>query len=388
MDHLKTAGTKPNIVIIDDTPLNLQLLVEIFPAKDYRSRIFPSGKLALASIKKNPPDLILLDISMPEMNGYELCLLLKSDPLLRNVPVIFISGFNNPADRLKAFDAGAVDYITRPFHFLEVQARVQLHLEFYRRLRNLEQENSALQESNTKLRHLEKAHDEMLHVLVHDLHQPMTGMMVYLDLMELQEEKRLSEASRQFIAKIRASGQRLIGMINSILDVNRMETETLPLVRRCSDPVALVTEAIAHMELLKGNRRVELVMRGGFSEVDVDPALIVRVVENLLVNAIKFSPENAAVIVKMEFANPDLRITVLDHGPCIPIELQPGFFESFCQAGDNRSTGMGFGLYFCKTAVKAHGGKIGVGGGDKDKGCAFWFTLPLSSSKREGAGHA
>jgi two-component system sensor histidine kinase/response regulator len=378
MDHLKTAGTKPNIVIIDDAPPNLQFLSEIFPAKDYRCRIFPGGKLALASIKKNPPDLILLDITMPEMNGYELCSRFKADPLLKDIPVIFISCLNKPVDKLKAFEAGAVDYIARPFHFMEIQSRVRLHLGLYLRLRRLEQENSALRETSAELRQLQKAHEEMLHVLVHDLHQPMTGVMVYLDLMELQEETRLSEASQQSIAKIRASGQQLIGMINSILDVNKMKTNVLQIACVSCDPIALVKEAMIRMEPLKGNRRVELVMRGGLSNLDVDPALIIRVVENLLANAIKFSPENAAVIIKMELAKPDLRITVLDHGPGIPMALQPGFFEKFCQAGDDRSTGMGFGLYFCKMAVEAHGGKIGMDEGEKDKGCAMWFTLPLS----------
>ncbi len=124
----------PNILIVDDTPANLELLAEVLRKQGYEPRPVPSGSLALAAIRTDPPDLILLDINMPEMNGFEVCKHLKADVALKNIPILFITAFSETADKVKAFSMGAVDYITKPFQNEEVCARVETHL----RLRRLQ----------------------------------------------------------------------------------------------------------------------------------------------------------------------------------------------------------------------------------------------------------
>src|ERR1017187_6583117 len=126
----------PGILIVDDTPANALLLVRMLTERGYKARTALSGKLALQAARTEPPDLILLDITMPEMNGYEVCAQLKADTALKDIPVIFISALNETIDKVKAFRVGGVDYVTKPFHFEEVHARVQTHLQL-RRLEKL-----------------------------------------------------------------------------------------------------------------------------------------------------------------------------------------------------------------------------------------------------------
>jgi len=145
---ISNAATLPGeIMIVDDNPANLKLLEDMLLQQGYNVRSFPLGRLALASAERNPPDLILLDINMPEMNGYEVCHRLKSIETLSEIPVIFLSALNDTEDKMKAFRSGAVDYISKPFHLEEVHARVETHLKLYRLQQALKLQNAHLEES-------------------------------------------------------------------------------------------------------------------------------------------------------------------------------------------------------------------------------------------------
>src|SRR5689334_13948607 len=128
MDVLTRDNSKVNILVVDDTLENLRLLVDILEEQGYEVRPAPNGKLALSGAQGLPPDLILLDIMMPDMDGYQVCSKLKADERTKNIPVIFISAVNEIIDKVKAFEVGGVDYITKPFQVEEVLARVETHL--------------------------------------------------------------------------------------------------------------------------------------------------------------------------------------------------------------------------------------------------------------------
>ncbi|MCJ7486864.1 MAG: response regulator [Candidatus Aminicenantes bacterium] len=144
MSLSQTLPEKPDILVVDDTPANLYLLASMLKERGYKTRPVPSGKLALRAALSAPPDLILLDINMPEMNGFDVCQSLKADDKLKDIPVIFISALNEVLDKVKAFSVGGVDYITKPFQFDEVQARVDTHLKISRLQEELEQHNRQL----------------------------------------------------------------------------------------------------------------------------------------------------------------------------------------------------------------------------------------------------
>lgn len=145
------AGLAADILVVDDTPANLQVLVGMLKERGYKVRPVPGGKLALLAARRDPPDLILLDVNMPEMNGYEVCEHLKADGILRGIPVIFISALADQLDKVKAFSAGGVDYITKPFQMEELHARVETHLKIRRLQIALEESNARLAKANARM---------------------------------------------------------------------------------------------------------------------------------------------------------------------------------------------------------------------------------------------
>ena len=159
---IDSPAAKGTILIVDDTPANLRVLAQLLTAHGYRARPVPSGAYALSSLQTALPDLILLDIMMPEMDGYELCRLLKTQPETRDIPIIFISALDETFDKVKAFTAGGVDYISKPFQDEEVLARVETHLALRRLQQALQQKNEALQEANLTLEDKVAARTEAL----------------------------------------------------------------------------------------------------------------------------------------------------------------------------------------------------------------------------------
>jgi sigma-B regulation protein RsbU (phosphoserine phosphatase) len=170
MRHDQIDAPKANILIVDDTPANLHLLSKMLGEQGYRARPVPDGPLALAAVRAEAPDLILLDIRMPEMDGYQVCAHLKEDAGTRDIPIIFISALDATRDKVKAFTAGGVDYITKPFQCEEVLARVETHLSLQRLTQQLQTANRRLQEANNKMeRELALAGEVQASFLPHDL---------------------------------------------------------------------------------------------------------------------------------------------------------------------------------------------------------------------------
>src|SRR4051794_19060291 len=147
----RDAGQPASILAVDDTPANLQVLAGMLKERGYRVRPVPGGKLALLAARRDPPDLILLDINMPEINGYDVCEHLKADDQLKGIPVIFISALNDQLDKVRAFAIGGVDYITKPFQMEELHARVETHLKLRRLQTELEESNTRLAKANTRM---------------------------------------------------------------------------------------------------------------------------------------------------------------------------------------------------------------------------------------------
>jgi phosphoserine phosphatase RsbU/P len=153
-EHLQTSTDQPaSILVVDDTAANLQVLAGMLKDRGYKVRPVPSGKLALLAARRDPPDLVLLDINMPEMNGYEVCEQLKADAQLKGIPIIFISALTEPLDKVRAFATGGVDYLTKPFHMEELHARVETHLKLRRLQTELEEYSRHLESARERLKH-------------------------------------------------------------------------------------------------------------------------------------------------------------------------------------------------------------------------------------------
>ncbi|MBI4860261.1 MAG: hybrid sensor histidine kinase/response regulator [Candidatus Riflebacteria bacterium] len=364
-------GREPNILVVDDTPANLQLLTGMLKERGYRVRPVPSGRLALQAAGNNPPDLILLDINMPEMNGFEVCERLKATETLREIPVIFISALSEALDKVKAFSVGAVDYVTKPFHFEEVEARVATHLELCRKRRQLQQ-------SYEKLRGLEELRDSLVHMIVHDLRSPLACIKGYLQILKDFDETALSADGRDCVQKALNGTNTLIEMVSSLLDVSKMEAGQMTLHRTECELASLTREVLARLEPLRGKREFSLEVGGEPLVTLADRELVLRVIQNLLSNALRFTPPDGKISVSLSTCEARMRVSVKDTGQGIPAEFHTKIFEKFGQveSRENRQKHTtGLGLTFCKLVVEAHGGRIGVES-EVGRGSTFWFELP------------
>ncbi len=351
----------PNILLVDDTPANLNLLIGMLRQSGYKLRPAPSGKLALQAARTLPPDLILLDIRMPEMDGYEVCERLKADSALKEIPVIFLSALSETTDKVKAFAAGGVDYITKPFQLDEVLARVETHLK-------LQRQRLQLQESYESLRRLESLRDSLIHMVVHDLRSPLMVVGDFLTLLEKCESQNLSMNGSRFVLQARRAVDELVDMVNSMLDVSRMEAGELKLNRSHCQLELLLREVADGFVVEAPEQPVE---------VSADAALLSRVMRNLLGNALRFASGRGSVRAVISSSGREARVAITDNGPGIPPEYHDKIFEKFWQVEHvGTSTGTGLGLTFCKFAVELHGGCIGVES-EPGQGSTFWFTLPL-----------
>lgn len=365
----------PDILVVDDTPANLQLLSGMLKERGYKVRPVPNGKLALQAAKSALPDLILLDINMPELDGYEVCAQLKRDERTRDVPVLFISALNETIDKVLAFGVGGVDYITKPFQFEEVDARVAAHLKMRRLQLDLAARNRELQQSNVELRRLQDLRDNLTQMIVHDLRSPLTGVYGSLQYIAGEADKFPPETKRM-LELSQAALDQVLGMINSLLDVSKIEAGQLELQRSQCDLVAVAQDTINILAGVRGQRQVSIDTECKSLPLSIDRDLIFRVLQNLLSNALKFTRSTGKVVIHLARQGDRVRVSITDDGPGIAPENHQRIFEKFGQVDcDQPRLGTGLGLTFCRLAVEAHGGTIGVDSA-LGKGSTFWFELP------------
>ncbi|MEZ0258309.1 MAG: ATP-binding protein, partial [Chthoniobacter sp.] len=320
-------------------------------------------------------DLILLDINMPEVDGYEVCAQLKRDERTRDVPVIFISALNETIDKVLAFGVGGVDYITKPFQFEEVDARVAAHLKMRRLQLDLTARNRELQQSNAELRRLQDLRDNLTQMIVHDLRSPLTG--VYGSMQYISGEiDKLSPETQRMVQLSQGALDQVLAMINSLLDVSKIEAGQLELQRRPCDLAAIAHDAVNILSGMRGQREVRIDAECESLPLHIDRDLICRVLQNLLSNAFKFTRSNGKIRVHLTHQTDRVRVSVIDDGPGVAPEFHQRIFEKFGQVqSDQPRVGTGLGLTFCRLAVEAHGGTIGIDS-EVGKGSTFWFELP------------
>jgi len=362
-----------DILVVDDTPENLTILMDMLRDTGYHVRPVSSGPMALQAATAKPPDLILLDIQMPGMDGYEVCRILKRDPGLASIPVLFLSAFTESEHRIQAFEVGGVDYIPKPFHEEELLARVGLQLRLLRNERELRGNYESLQQ-------LENLRDSLVHMLVHDLRSPLSSVAGSMELVLPEARALLSPDSTMILEEILYVSKRLLQMVTSVLDVNKLEAGRMKLHIAANDLVKIAQEAIAGQQALAGNRGIvleapETVM------ANVDGEILHRVFQNLLNNALKFTPAGGTVRVEIGNDTEWHVARISDSGPGIPRDLHEKIFEKFGEVSETSKSRHGFfstglGLPFCRMAIEAHGGTIKVDS-EPGKGSSFWFRLPL-----------
>ncbi|MEM7536501.1 MAG: response regulator [Chloroflexota bacterium] len=363
-----------DILVVDDTHANLRLLTTVLSEKGYTVRPAPSGALALAAAKTSPPDLILLDINMPEMDGYEVCQRLKMDEKTSNIPVIFISAMDDIADKMQAFRVGGVDYIAKPFQVEEVLARVRTHL-------SLQKLQNELQWKNQQLEDLLNEKDELLGIVAHDLKNPLTSIQLTINpiLQRLDTFSRTELQNR--LSRIRDSVSNMNSIIKHLLDANRIESRKLVVKTNPTDVNMIAEQVIKSYQPRAMSKQIELTAQfePALPFALVDTTLWKQVVDNLVSNAIKYSPNNTVVWVRTYSLEGQVYCEVQDQGQGFTQDDMGMLFRKFTKlsakpTGGESSTGLG--LYIVKRLIDSMNCRIWAESLGKNQGSRFVVELP------------
>lgn len=365
---------KSNLLIVDDTLDNLRLLSAMLSKQGYRVRKAINGKIALNTIQQMPPDLVLLDINMPGLNGYEVCQILKTDPYTQEIPIIFISALDDVIDKVKAFQVGGSDYITKPFQSEELLARIQHQL-------TIQQQKRQLQVEIQERKKTEQALQIYLHVVSHDLRNPVLGMSLILKNL-LKSEDTSTETipfARSIIERMAQSCDRQLDLINSLVETQQFETGKVVLNPQPLSLPDLIQQFADEWQplLTQHQATLTLAVPPNLPLVQADNNLLWRVLENLLANALKYNAANLEITIKVQPQADRVYCSIQDNGIGIAPEQIDRLFERY-QRGTHthRTLGLGLGLYLCRQIIEAHGGDIGAIA--LKPGTEFWFTLPLA----------
>ena len=358
-----------NIMVVDDTVANLKLLEGILGRRGYRVRSFPRGRLALAAAALEPPDLILLDINIPEMSGYEMCAHLKADPRLAPIPVIFISALNEMLDKVKAFGCGGVDYISKPFQIEEILARVDNHLNLRRLQLELEQHNARLDElvrlktrqlaeANERLSILDKAKNDFLKLISHELRTPLHGLFGVAEL--LFATYPATAANSELIDIFQQSQERLLRIIEDALLLTQMDVDTDHLSPAAIPLSPLLTLAMDQIAGLAASRNVWLpLVPAALPVVSGDAKLFQKALRALLEAAVKFSNEGEQIDLSCTLAADEAVLVLATRGQRVPEDVLPGFFQVLA-AGQALAPGgdLGLSLPLAQRIISLFGGAI------------------------------
>lgn len=411
------------IMVVDDTPANLKLLEKMLKEQDYRVRSFPRGAMALKSALDDPPDLIFLDINMPEMNGFEACQQLKSDPRTRDIPVIFISALTETLDKVKAFHVGGVDYITKPFQFEEVQARAEVHLKLVRAHRAIEEKNEELKRAMTDLKIAQQhlVQSEKLAALgvltagiAHEINNPVnfiktSALGLSVDIHDLQKLLTLYEQCRtecrhptlpdriealkealeyatvtteieELLHHIQEGVRRTEEIVNSLRTYSRMDAPA----DEETDVHALIN---ASLVVLKPRYKKTISIEklyGSVPALQVQPGRLIQVFTNILSNAIdaihgKGALQQGTITIRTtrqtRESGPYVVIEFCDTGPGIPEAIRDKVFDPFFTTKDV-GKGTGLGLSISLGIIQDHNGLIEITN-ISGTGTAVSILLPL-----------
>ncbi len=374
---------KDKILVVDDMAINRELIKNVLEMEGSFSLVLVSdGKSAIRKAKTNYFDLILLDIMMPEMDGFEVCRVLKSYPTTKDIPIIFLTALNSPADIKKAFQYGAVDYISKPFSIEELTARVRLHI-------SLKRTREELIKAKREAEAAAEAKAVFLANMSHELRTPMNGIIGMVDILK---RTKLTDAQHEYLNIIESSGENLLTIINDILDLSKieaghMELESIPFslyneVRRVMNIMQIIADKKKLPIELHINEEVPPYVKG-------DPVRLKQIVINLVNNAIKFTEKGGITISvekkSLENGRVQLLFKVIDMGIGISPEGQKKLFQSFSQVDKSTTSkygGTGLGLMISKNLTQMMGGEIGVESVE-GVGSTFWFTVSMEISDEE-----
>jgi signal transduction histidine kinase len=381
MDAPAQVPSGGTILIVDDMPANLEVVTNHLERQGYCPIVALSGEEGIERAEFVRPDLILLDVMMPGLDGFETCRRLKASERTRAIPVIFMTALADTTDKLAGFAAGAVDYVTKPLNGAEVLARIESHLALYALRRQLAEQNAQLQreiavraETQEALQRSNTEFEQLAYVASHDMQEPLRKIASYLQLLAQRYHGRLDADADEFIGYAVDGAKRMQALINDLLAFSRVGTKARPFAPTDCNAIVRTVLADLQMAIEDCGAHVEV---GALPTVMGDATQLPQLFHNLLSNAIKFRRDVAPLVqVRAEPDGGSWRFTISDNGIGIAAEYFERIFIIFQRLhARSRYEGTGIGLAICKKIVERHGGQIEVQS-TLGEGSTFAFTLP------------
>ena len=376
------ATNKPTILVVDDNPTNLQVLLESLKRTGFKILVARTGENAIQQAEYGKPDLILLDVMMPGIDGFETCRRFKTLDAFKEIPIIFMTALTDTTDKLKGFQAGGVDYVTKPLQHEEVLARVVTHLTIRRLQQQSREQHLALQEQHAQLQALNASKDKFFSIISHDLRSPLSSVLVGLRLLT-DPESRVSESEKEEILHdSRRTVEQLYSLLDNLLVWSRLQRGLMEYAPKQIDLQPLF-ERNATLFAANAEQKQIAIRQTVTAPIFAfaDSQMIDTVIRNLISNALKFTEARGAITLSACQNDQNVEITVADTGIGMDAEAVAKLFRldvRYNQLGTAGEKGTGLGLNVCKEFAEKNGGSIAVES-LIGAGTTFRVTLPKSS---------
>jgi len=361
------------ILIVDDVVSNVLLLKILLTNEHFQVCTAANGNQCLEQVKKEKPDLILLDVMMPDLSGFDVAVILKKDPEAMDIPIIFLTALNNPNDLVKGFQVGANDFLTKPFNKEELVMRVMHQIQLVAAKRIIVKQNE-------ELRRTIENRDKMYSVIAHDLRSPMASIRMVLNLaVNVVSPDVVGDEIFGLLDKANRESEETHDLLDNLLKWTKSQTGRLNVVYQDLDLDDIVPGVVDIFRMIAEMKKINLKMLPSDEKLTVygDNDMIKTILRNLLSNAVKFTPEGKAIEVFYKREGDFARISVRDHGVGIAADrVESIFHKGETTYGTGGEEGSGLGLQLCQDFAQKNGGDAYVESVEGE-GSTFSFTIPL-----------
>ncbi|OQW93980.1 MAG: hybrid sensor histidine kinase/response regulator [Beggiatoa sp. IS2] len=359
------------LLLVDDVPTNLKVLFSYLKDLGFKVRIARDGEDALAQVALAKPDLILLDVMMPKMDGFEACRRLKSHTETCDIPVIFMTALTDTLDKVKGFEIGAVDYITKPIQQDEVLARINAHLTIRNLQKTLQQKNIELQQQNQEL-------EAFAHTVAHDLKNPLNAVINYTDSLQEDLATTLDAENLETLKHVKTAAWKMVSIIDALLLLANSRREDIKMHK--IDMQEVISQVQQRLSPFIAELQATVILPTSWPDALGFAPWIEEVWTNYMSNSLKYGgrPPQLVLGATIDDSTGQMRFWVHDNGEGLTREEQQRLFVPFTRIGQVRVEGHGLGLSIVQRIVERCGGQVGVES-EKGQGSTFYFTLPVET---------